>query len=164
MLANRCGCLFFHICLDVFGAFVQEEERFLVHPGVERRLIVDIGAVDHEVGVGMVLVVNNVIARQYGYKVLDESMCESRLTSLLFFMSAPQLSSKNDSKFSMMRSSLGNKWRLSHPRSWLRIWWCRRRLDGKKALQAPTLAKTSPRLDWPLRNSSVSKPVATCPS
>ena len=39
----------------------------------------------------MVLVVNNVIARQYGYKVLDESMCESRLTSLLFFMSAPLL-------------------------------------------------------------------------
>ena len=91
MFTNRCWCVSFHIYLDVFGAFVQKEERFLVHPGVERCLIVDVGAIDHEVGVGVVLVVNNVILWQCGYQTFDKPMCELRLVSLVFFMSLPLL-------------------------------------------------------------------------
>ena len=63
MLTNRCWCLPFHICFDVLGAFVQEEEGLLVQPGVDRCLIVDVGAVDHEVGVCVVLVVDDVVPR-----------------------------------------------------------------------------------------------------
>ena len=59
--SDAWGCLFSHVLLDVLGCFVQKEERFLVHPCVERRLVVDVGAVDHQVGVGVVLVVDDVV-------------------------------------------------------------------------------------------------------
>ena len=86
---NAGWCLFFHVFFYVLGGLVQEEERLLVHPRVDRRLVVDVGAIYHEVGVGVVLVVNDVIVGKGGEEVLDESMCKSRLVSLLFLMLLP---------------------------------------------------------------------------
>ena len=69
--SDAWGCLFFHVFFDVLGGFVQEEERFLIHPCVNRRLVVDVGAVDHQVGVGVVLVVDDVVVGKGGEEVLD---------------------------------------------------------------------------------------------
>ena len=84
-------CLSLHVFFYVLGGFVQEEERLLVHPCVDRCLVVDVGAIYHEVGVGMVLVVDNVVVGKGGEEVLDESMCEARLVSLLFLVLSPLL-------------------------------------------------------------------------
>ena len=87
--SDAWGCLFFHVFLDVLWCFVQEEERFLVHPCVERCLVVDVGAIDHQVGVGVVLVVDDVVVGKGGEEVLDESVCEARLSYLLLLMLSP---------------------------------------------------------------------------
>ena len=76
--SDAWGCLFFHVFFDVLGGFVQEEERFLVHPCVKRCLVVDVGAVDHEVGVGVVLVVDDVVVGKDGNEVYLTSLCVRR--------------------------------------------------------------------------------------
>ena len=91
MLPDGWWCLSFHVLFNSLGAFVQEEEGFLVHPSVDCCLVVNIGAIYHEVGVGMVLVVDDVVVREGGQQVLDESVCESRLMSELLFMLLPLL-------------------------------------------------------------------------
>ena len=61
MLPNDWRCLSFHVFFDDLGALVQEEKCFLVYPSIERCLVVDIGAIYHEVGIGVVLIVNDVV-------------------------------------------------------------------------------------------------------
>ena len=92
--SDAWGCLSFHVFFDILGGFVQEEERLLVHPCVERCLVVDVRAIYHQVGVGMVLVVDDVVVGKGGEEVLDESMCEARLVSLLLLVLSPLLFEK----------------------------------------------------------------------
>ena len=91
MPPDAWGCVSFHVLLDVLRGFVQEEERLLVHPCVDRCLIIDVRAVYHQVGIGMVLVVNDEIVGDGGEEVLDEFVCEAWLVPLLLFVLSPLL-------------------------------------------------------------------------
>ena len=72
MPSDARGRLSFHVLFDILRGFVQEEERLFVHPCVDRCLVVDVRAVYHQVGIGMVLIVNDEVVGDGGDEVLDE--------------------------------------------------------------------------------------------
>ena len=84
---GRCAVL--HVFFDVFGAFVKRKESFLVHPGVVGRMIADVGAIDHQVGVGVVFVVDDVVVGDERDKMFEKPMCEPRLSLEVFPVSWP---------------------------------------------------------------------------
>ena len=55
-----------HVILDVLDAFVENAEGLGIHPGVVRRLIVNVGTINHKMGVGVIFVVDDVILRNNG--------------------------------------------------------------------------------------------------
>ena len=70
-----------HVVLDGVLILVHDCEGVLVKPGVEGCLIVQVGAGDHEVGVGVVFVVDDVVVGNGGEDLFDVSFSQSRLMS-----------------------------------------------------------------------------------
>ena len=71
MFADVLGCVGFHVGLHLFFCFVKTLKGAGVHPCIIRCLVVDVGAVEHEVGVGMVLVVYDVLLGHEGEQVFE---------------------------------------------------------------------------------------------
>ena len=65
-----------HVILDVLDAFVENAEGLGIHPGVVRRLIVNVGTINHKMGVGVIFVVDDEILRNHGDDVLDQPVCQ----------------------------------------------------------------------------------------
>ena len=65
--------VFPHVVLDGVLVLVYDGEGVLVKPGVEGRLIVQVGAVDHKVRVGVILVVDDVVVGDDGEDLFDIS-------------------------------------------------------------------------------------------
>ena len=68
------GQVFPHVVFDGVLILAHGCEGVLVKPGVEGCLIVQVGAVDHEVGVGVVLIVDDVVVGDGGEDMFDVSL------------------------------------------------------------------------------------------
>ena len=77
MLGHLRGCVILHVILDVLDAFVEHAEGLGIHPGVVRRLVVNVGTIDHKMSVGVIFVVDDIILRNNRDNVLDQPMCQS---------------------------------------------------------------------------------------
>ena len=71
MLADALGCVGFHVGFHLFFCFVKTLKSAGVHPCIIRCFVVDVGAVEHEAGVGMVLVVDDVLLGYEGEQALE---------------------------------------------------------------------------------------------
>ena len=72
MLGHLCGCVVLHVILDVLDAFVEHAEGLGIHPGVVRRLVVNVRTINHKVSIGVIFVMDDVLLRNNGDDVLDK--------------------------------------------------------------------------------------------
>ena len=107
MFADALGCVGFHVGLHLFFCFVKTLKGAGVHPCIIRCLVVDVGAVEHEVGVGMVLVVYDVLLGHEGEQCLSVALVS---LGLLWISAACCVHSalRNLSRSRRMLSSTGN--------------------------------------------------------
>jgi len=89
VFVDLCHGLAFHVALDLFAGGVEHDEGGSVHPCVDRCLVVDVGTIDHQVGVGVVFVVYDEVVGDHGYYVLDELVVESRMFLYLSCVTLP---------------------------------------------------------------------------
>ena len=65
-------CVVAHLFLNLVGGFVEQVKGCFVHPCVVGGVVVGVRAINHEVRVGVVLFVHNVLVREKGDDVLDD--------------------------------------------------------------------------------------------